>query len=35
MLFDTYLNGEGNPDELRDYIAAGIDDPKTIDILVS
>ena len=27
VLFDTYLNGQGNPSELKDYIAAGIDDP--------
>lgn len=33
VLFDTYLNGQGNPEELRDYIAAGIEDPKAIDII--
>ena len=33
VLFDTYLNGQGNPDELREYIAAGIDNAKVIDIL--
>lgn len=33
MLFDTYLNGQGNPEELKDYIAAGIDDQHTIDII--
>jgi len=23
-LFDTYFNGKENPDELKDYISAGI-----------
>ena len=31
MLFDTYLNGQGNPNELKDYIAAGIDDQEVIN----
>ena len=33
MLFDTYLNGQGNPDELKEYIAAGIEDQRVIDII--
>ena len=33
VLFDTYLNGQGNPAELKDYIAAGIDNPDTINII--
>ena len=31
VLFDTYLNGQGNPNELKDYIAAGIDDQEVIN----
>jgi len=33
VLFDTYLNGQGNPEELKDYISAGIDDQRTVDTL--
>jgi hypothetical protein len=33
VLFDTYLNGQGNPAELKDYIAAGIDNADTINII--
>ena len=33
MLFDTYLNGQGNVDELREYIAAGVDNEKIIDTI--
>jgi hypothetical protein len=33
VLFDTYLNGQGNPAELKDYISAGIDNPDTISII--
>lgn len=33
MLFDTYLNGQGNPAELKDYISAGIENQETIGII--
>ena len=35
VLFDTYLNGQGNAAELRDYIAAGVDNPDTINIIAN
>lgn len=35
MLFDTYLKGQGNPDELKEYIAAGVDSPDTINIIAN
>lgn len=33
VLFDTYLNGQGNISELKEYIAAGIENPETINLI--
>jgi outer membrane murein-binding lipoprotein Lpp len=35
VLFDTYLKGQGNPDELKDYIAAGVENTDVINIIAS
>ena len=35
VLFDTYLNGQGNLNELNDYISAGVDDPAVISVLAN
>ena len=34
VLFDTYLNGQGNPDELRDYVEAASTDSRITEILI-
>jgi hypothetical protein len=35
VLFDTYLKGQGNPEELKDYIAAGVENTDVINIIAS
>ena len=33
VLFDTYLNGQGKPEELKEYIAAGVENEQVIETI--